>query len=56
MSYFLAVDSGGSKAEFLLTDGERELKRTVVKTIKLVIGGNERGFDGEEDDESGMSY
>jgi glucosamine kinase len=36
MSYFLAVDSGGSKAEFLLSDETREIKRVVVSTIKRV--------------------
>ena len=36
MAYFLAVDAGGSKAEFLLADGERELKRAVTRTIKRV--------------------
>lgn len=36
MSYFLAVDSGGSKAEFLLADETREIKRAVVSTIKRV--------------------
>ncbi len=42
MSYFLAVDSGGSKAEFLLAEAQgasqdtREIKRTVVSTIKRV--------------------
>lgn len=40
MSYFLAVDSGGSKAEFLLAqsdaEGTREIKRAVVPTIKRV--------------------
>lgn len=36
MSYFLAVDAGGTKAEFLLADGERELARTTCGTIKRV--------------------
>lgn len=36
MSYFLAVDSGGTKAEFLLADETRELARTTCGTIKRV--------------------
>ena len=36
MSYFLAVDSGGTKAEYLLADETRELKRTFSKTIRRV--------------------
>lgn len=36
MSYFLAVDAGGTKAEFLLADGERELARATCGTIKRV--------------------
>jgi glucosamine kinase len=34
MTYFLAVDSGGTKAEFLLADEERELGRSTCETIK----------------------
>ena len=34
MAYFLAVDAGGTKAEFLLADGERELGRVTSGTIK----------------------
>jgi glucosamine kinase len=36
MSYFLAVDSGGTKAEYLLTDETHELKRTFSGTIRRV--------------------
>lgn len=36
MSYFLAVDSGGTKAEFLLADDTHELARTTCGTIKRV--------------------
>lgn len=36
MSYFLAVDAGGTKAEFLLADGEHELARATCGTIKRV--------------------
>lgn len=36
MPYFLAVDSGGTKAEFLLADGTRELARATCGTIKRV--------------------
>jgi N-acetylglucosamine kinase-like BadF-type ATPase len=36
MSYFLAVDSGGTKAEFLLAEETRELKRTFSGTIRRV--------------------
>lgn len=36
MSYFLAVDSGGTKAEYLLADETRELKRTFSGTIRRV--------------------
>jgi glucosamine kinase len=36
MSYFLAVDSGGTKAEYLLSDETRELKRTFSGTIRRV--------------------
>ncbi len=36
MSYFLAVDAGGTKATFLLADGERELARATCGTIKRV--------------------
>lgn len=36
MSYFLAVDSGGTKAEFLLADDARELGRATCGTIKRV--------------------
>ncbi len=34
MSYFLAVDAGGSKTEFLLADGDRELGRVTCASIK----------------------
>lgn len=34
MSYFLAVDAGGTKAEFLLADDTRELARVTVGSIK----------------------
>ena len=34
MGYFLAVDAGGTKAEFLLADGERELGRATCASIK----------------------
>ena len=36
MAYFLAVDAGGTKTEFLLAEEERELGRTVTGTIKRV--------------------
>jgi glucosamine kinase len=36
MSYFLAVDAGGSKTEFLLADDTRELGRVCTGTIKRV--------------------
>lgn len=36
MAYYLAVDAGGTKAEFLLSDGERELARAMTGTIKRV--------------------
>lgn len=34
MGYFLAVDAGGTKAEFLLADDTRELARVTVGSIK----------------------
>lgn len=34
MSYFLAVDAGGSKTEFLLADEDRELHRVVSGSVK----------------------
>jgi N-acetylglucosamine kinase-like BadF-type ATPase len=36
MPYFLAVDAGGTKTEFLLADQERELGRAITGTIKRV--------------------
>jgi glucosamine kinase len=36
MAYYLAVDAGGSKTEFLLADGSRELGRALTGTIKRV--------------------
>jgi glucosamine kinase len=36
MSYFLAVDAGGTKAELLLAEGDREQARTITGTIKRV--------------------
>lgn len=36
MAYFLAVDAGGTKTEFLLADESRELGRTIAGTIKRV--------------------
>lgn len=36
MRYFLAVDAGGSKTEFLLAEEERELQRVLTGTIKRV--------------------
>jgi len=36
MAYYLAVDAGGSKTEFLLADGDRELGRSLTGTIKRV--------------------
>lgn len=36
MPYFLAVDAGGTKTEFLLADEDRELGRAVTGTIKRV--------------------
>ncbi len=36
MAYYLAVDAGGSKAEFLLSEEDRELARSRVPTIKRV--------------------
>ena len=34
MAYFLAVDAGGTKAEFLLADEGRELARVTCGTVK----------------------
>jgi N-acetylglucosamine kinase-like BadF-type ATPase len=34
MAYFLAVDAGGTKADFLLADEERELARVTCGTLK----------------------
>ncbi|MFZ0395642.1 MAG: BadF/BadG/BcrA/BcrD ATPase family protein, partial [Terracidiphilus sp.] len=34
MAYYLAVDAGGTKAEFLLADEEREIERVRCGTIK----------------------
>ena len=34
MAYFLAVDAGGTKADFVLADGERHLARVRTGTIK----------------------
>jgi len=36
MPYYLAVDAGGTKTEFLLADEDRELGRAVTGTIKRV--------------------
>ena len=36
MSYYLAVDAGGTKTEFLLAHDDRELARAVTGTIKRV--------------------
>ena len=36
MAYYLAVDAGGSKTEFMLAEGERELGRALTGTIKRV--------------------
>ena len=36
MPYFLAVDAGGTKTEFLLAEDDRELGRAVTGTIKRV--------------------
>jgi len=36
MAYYLAVDAGGTKTEFLLAEEDRELGRTVTGTIKRV--------------------
>jgi N-acetylglucosamine kinase-like BadF-type ATPase len=36
MGYYLAVDAGGSKTEFLLAEEERELGRALTGTIKRV--------------------
>ena len=36
MPYYLAVDSGGTKAEFLLANETRELRRTCSGTIRPV--------------------
>lgn len=36
MSFYLAVDAGGTKTEFLLADEQRELGRAVTGTIKRV--------------------
>ena len=36
MAYYLAVDAGGTKTEFLLAEGDRELGRAVTGTIKRV--------------------
>jgi glucosamine kinase len=34
MAYFLAVDAGGTKAEFLLAEEDRELARVICGTVK----------------------
>ena len=36
MPYYLAVDAGGTKTEFLLAEDDRELGRAVTGTIKRV--------------------
>jgi N-acetylglucosamine kinase-like BadF-type ATPase len=38
MSYFLAIDSGGTKADYLLADDQRELARVRSGTIKRMRG------------------
>ena len=42
MAYYLAVDAGGSKTEFLLADEDRELGRSLTATIKRVNADEER--------------
>lgn len=41
MAYFLAVDAGGTKADFLLADEQRELARATCGTIKRLNATNE---------------
>jgi glucosamine kinase len=42
MTYFLAVDAGGTKAEFLLAEDNRELARATCGTIKRLNATNEQ--------------
>jgi glucosamine kinase len=42
MAYYLAVDAGGSKTEFLLAEEDRELGRSLTGTIKRVNADEER--------------
>jgi glucosamine kinase len=42
MAYYLAVDAGGSKTEFLLADEDRELGRALTATIKRVNADEEK--------------
>ena len=42
MAYYLAVDAGGSKTEFLLAEEDRELGRALTGTIKRVNADAER--------------
>ena len=45
MAYYLAVDAGGSKTEFLLAEESRELGRALTGTIKRVNADEERACD-----------
>ena len=42
MAYFLAVDAGGSKTEFLLADDDRQLGRVIGGTIKRLVATQEQ--------------
>jgi glucosamine kinase len=42
MAYYLAVDAGGSKTEFLLAEEDRELGRALAGTIKRVNADEEK--------------
>ncbi|MFZ0746169.1 MAG: BadF/BadG/BcrA/BcrD ATPase family protein [Terracidiphilus sp.] len=49
MSYFLAVDAGGSKTEFLLAEDDRELARTVSGTVKRLNATETQAAENLED-------
>ncbi|MFZ1012316.1 MAG: BadF/BadG/BcrA/BcrD ATPase family protein [Terracidiphilus sp.] len=49
MAYFLAVDAGGTKAEFLLAEGERELARVICGTIKRLNATEEEAAEHLDD-------
>ncbi|HWG18943.1 MAG TPA: BadF/BadG/BcrA/BcrD ATPase family protein [Terracidiphilus sp.] len=52
MGYYLAVDAGGTKAEFLLAEDGRELARALTGTIKRV---NADAGDAEENLENALA-